>query len=61
MKSLTFIFIITAALSIVNLHAQDYFIGFTATAASTTIDSVKVENLVQGTSLTLSGTDILHL
>ena len=31
--------------------AQNYTISFTATGAVTTIDSVKVENITQGTSL----------
>jgi len=43
------------------LQAQDYQISFTGSGASTTVDSVKVENLTQGTSLTLVGSDILHL
>lgn len=42
-------------------YSQDYLISFTGTGASTTIDSVKVENLTQGTHLTVLGTDILHL
>ncbi len=45
----------------VNLQAQDYLIGFEGSGASTTVDSVKVENLSLGITLTLAGTDILHL
>ncbi len=41
--------------------AQNYIISFTATGAATTIDSVKVENITQGTSLTIIGADSLHL
>jgi uncharacterized protein (TIGR02145 family) len=41
--------------------AQNYFISFTANGASSTIDSVKVQNLNQGTSVTISGTDTLKL
>ncbi len=41
--------------------AQNYIISFTATGAVTTIDSIKVENITQATSLTLLGTDSLHL
>jgi len=46
---------------IAKTNAQSYQISFAGTGASTTIDSVQVENLTQGTSLTLSGTDTLHL
>ncbi|MFZ4414196.1 MAG: T9SS type A sorting domain-containing protein [Bacteroidales bacterium] len=42
-------------------NAQNYMISFAATGTTTILDSVKVENLTQGTSLTLLGTDILHL
>ena len=41
--------------------AQNYTISFTATGAVTTIDSVKVKNITQGTSLTIIGNDTLHL
>ena len=43
------------------IHAQDYQISFTGTGESNDVDSVKVENLTQCTSLNLSGSDILHL
>ncbi len=43
------------------IHAQDYQISFAGTGASTTVDSVKVENLTQCTSINLSGSDILHI
>ncbi len=42
-------------------NAQNYFITFAGTGASNTVDSVKVENLMKGTSLTLKVNDILHL
>ncbi len=42
-------------------HAQDYQISFAGTGASTTIESIEVQNLSQGTSLTLAQGDILHL
>jgi uncharacterized protein (TIGR02145 family) len=45
----------------VDTHAQNYQIGFTGTGASTTVDSVKVENLSQCISLSLAGSDVLHL
>jgi len=46
---------------IVKTHAQNYQISFAGTGASTTVDSVKVENLTQCTSLNLSGDDVLQL
>ncbi|OFY36222.1 MAG: hypothetical protein A2W91_05400 [Bacteroidetes bacterium GWF2_38_335] len=42
-------------------QAQDYQISFTATGAETDIDSVKVENLTQCTSISILGDDILNL
>ena len=42
-------------------NGQNYTISFTATGIVTTIDSVKVENITQGTSLTIIGNDTLHL
>ena len=42
-------------------YSQDYLITFKGTGASTTVDSVKVENLSQCTSLMLAGTDTLNL
>lgn len=47
--------------TIAKTHAQDYQISFAGTGASTTVDSVKVENLTQGTSLSLPGSDTLLL
>ena len=44
-----------------NIRAQNYLISFAGTGASSTVDSVKVENLSQCTSLTMAGTDILNL
>jgi uncharacterized protein (TIGR02145 family) len=59
MKTITFS--ILWIIGITNLHAQDYLINFTGTGASSTVDSVKVQNLSQCTSLTLSGSDTLNL
>jgi uncharacterized protein (TIGR02145 family) len=42
-------------------HAQNYLISFAGAGASTTVSTVKVENLTKGTSLTLNGSDILQL
>ena len=44
-----------------NIYSQNYNISFAASGASTTIGTVKVDNLTQNTSLTLNGNDILHL
>ena len=43
------------------VSAQDYLITFAGAGASSTVDSVKVENLSQCTSLSLSGADTLLL
>jgi uncharacterized protein (TIGR02145 family) len=44
-----------------NANAQNYLISFTGTGASTTISTVKVENLTTAASLSLNGGDILRL
>jgi uncharacterized protein (TIGR02145 family) len=43
------------------VYSQDYLIHFTSTDDSTSVESIKAENLTQGTSLTINGTDILNL
>lgn len=43
------------------LPAQTYYINFTANGESNSIDSVKVENLTQCTSMDMDGSDILKL
>jgi uncharacterized protein (TIGR02145 family) len=48
-------------LAIIKLQAQDYKISFAGTGASASVVTVKVENLTQGKSLTLNGTDVLRL
>jgi hypothetical protein len=58
MKRLLFLIVIFCTLG---ANAQNYLISFTGTGASTTVNSVKVENLSKGTSLNLSGGDILRL
>ena len=55
---LLIIFILTGS---IKTQAQDYEINFSATGITSSIDSVKVENITQNTSLSLLGTDILHL
>ena len=53
--------IIFFILAMLNMQAQDYLISFAGTGGSTTVDSVQVKNLTQNTSLTVNGTDVLHL
>jgi hypothetical protein len=43
------------------LQAQDYQISFAGSGTSTTVANVQVQNLTQGTSLNLSGSDVLRL
>ncbi len=58
MKKLVFAL---SVFSVLTLNAQNYLISFSGTGASTTVNTVKVENLNAGTSLTLNGSDILRL
>jgi uncharacterized protein (TIGR02145 family) len=59
MKQITLIFIFL--FTIIRIQAQEYQISFIGKGASTTVNSVKVENLTQGTSVILNGTNVLHL
>jgi uncharacterized protein (TIGR02145 family) len=43
------------------LFSQDYQIRFEGAGASTSVSSVRVDNLTQGTTLTMPGDQILHL
>ena len=61
LKSRTCAILILALISTLNLRAQDYLISFTGTGASTTVDSVIVENLIQGTTLKMKGSEVLRL
>jgi uncharacterized protein (TIGR02145 family) len=45
----------------VKLQAQDYTISFAGAGASNVVDSVTIQNLTQGTSLTIIGGDQLRL
>ena len=58
MKKLVFAL---SVFSVLTLKAQNYQITFSGSGASTTVNTVKVENLTAGTSLTLNGSDILRL
>ncbi len=57
----TLVLTILLILASLKIYAQNYQINFAATGAVTTVDSVKVENLSQCTSLMLAGTDTLIL
>ena len=59
MKTFTFFVLFLFATAV--LQAQDYQISFTGSGQSTSIDSIQVENLTQGTTLSLDGNDTLHL
>ena len=55
------IMLLALLFAVVSLKAQDYMISFAGTGASTTVSTVKVDNLTKGTTVTLNGDDILHL
>ncbi len=57
----TFIFLTSLMFTSAFLQAQYYHISFTGSNQSSSVDSVHVKNLTQGTSLSLSGSDSLHL
>jgi uncharacterized protein (TIGR02145 family) len=58
MKRLLFLTVIFFALK---TNAQTYLISFAGTGGSNTVETVKVENLTSGSSLTMNGNDILRL
>lgn len=57
-KSILFLFL---TLGMLSLHAQDYLISFAGSGATTTVGTIKVDNLKSGTTVTLNGGDVLHL
>jgi len=59
MNKITLILVFVFA--VVKLQAQDYQIGFAGAGATTTVETVQVQNLTQGNSLDLNGSDVLHL
>ena len=59
MKEITTLFL--SVLLTISAHSQSYLLSFSGTGASTNVDSVKIENITQGTSLTVKGTDVLNL
>ena len=56
-----FTLILSLLLATVFLQAQDYQISFAGTGAGTNVGTVIVENLTQGKSISLSGSEVLHL
>jgi uncharacterized protein (TIGR02145 family) len=58
MKKLLFLFCIFCALK---ANAQNYLISFSGTGASNTVSTVKVDNIAKGTTLTITGSDVLYL
>ncbi|MFZ4414747.1 MAG: FISUMP domain-containing protein [Bacteroidales bacterium] len=59
MKKITFLFLMIFANA--NIYSQIYTISFAATGAATTVDSVKVENITQGTTVKWYAGDVLQL
>ena len=59
MKTIAIAFLVMA--SAINTRAQNYQVTFAGTGAATTVDSVRVENLSQCTSLVMTGKDTLVL
>ncbi len=53
--------VILLVLAILKTQAQDYLISFAGAGETTEVSTVKVDNLTSGATLTLNGTDILHL
>ncbi len=59
MKKITTLFL--AIFATANIYSQTYTISFVATGVATTVDSVKVENITQGTTVKLHAGDVLQL
>jgi uncharacterized protein (TIGR02145 family) len=57
----TVVFSILLMIAAFEMDAQNYLIRFAGTGGSTSVDSVKVENLSQCAGLVISGTDTLNL
>lgn len=53
--------LILPVISVLSLKAQDFQISFAGSGGSTTVDSVIVENLTQGTILKMKGSEVLYL
>jgi hypothetical protein len=58
MKKQTLIFLFL--LTMLKMQGQDFVINFTGTGSSSIVDSVLVENLTQGTSISFDGNNELY-
>jgi hypothetical protein len=61
MKKLIKLFCLIYIFTVLKIDAQNYLISFAGSGASTTVTSVKVENLTKSTFLFVNGNDILRL
>lgn len=61
LKALICILFILLISSLTNLQAQDYLINYAGAGASTDVDSVIIENLMQGTTMKMKGSETLRL
>lgn len=57
----TILFYLLNLLTVFSLQAQDYKINFYGAGTSNVVEKVIVENLTQGKSITINGTEVLHL
>jgi len=55
------LFLFLTSFVAITANAQNYLINFTGNGAASTVETVKVENLTSGATLTLSGNDVLRL
>ena len=55
------ILIIWLMLAVLNSQAQNYLISFAGAGATSVVNTVKVDNLASGATVTLGGGDVLHL
>ena len=53
--------IVTLSVTCISADGQDYKINFIGSGQSTTVSSVVVQNLTQGSEITVNGNDVLHL
>jgi uncharacterized protein (TIGR02145 family) len=53
--------IIFLVLALLKVQGQDYFISFAGSGDTSAVGTVKVDNLTSGATVTLNGSDILHL
>ena len=56
-----FSFLVFVIFAFAKIQAQGYLISFAGSGETSTVETVEVQNLTQGTSLTLDGSDVLQL